>query len=161
MARARPSCPTEVCTTYLVMREPCLIKRKSKKPRPCARHSSRVFRVGFDNPETDGFPKAAMQNQDPRGSFELETGALSVCLFYFVLSHYIADGRGFGSIWRAVLFGLARNQLLVASNVRYQRRDASPVSPPGFRSQAATISPIYQFRTLHTSCEIGHPAITL
>lgn len=46
------------------------------------------------HPGTAGFPKAAVQNQDPRGAFERGIGAPSLCLFYFVLHHYLMDERG-------------------------------------------------------------------
>jgi len=50
------------------------------------------------HPGTAGFPKAGVQNQDPRGAMDQGIGAPSLCLFYFALHHYLMDGRGLSLI---------------------------------------------------------------
>lgn len=104
------------------MWEPCHTRRKIKETGPVLFTPPGSSMWDLTHPGTAGFLKAAVQNQDPR----VGIGAPSLCLFYFVLHHYLMDGRGLRSVWRAVmsycLSSLARNQLsiLYNKNIRFK-----------------------------------------
>lgn len=65
---------------------------KSKEPGPVLRTAPGSSVWDLTHPRTAGFLKAAVQNRDPR----VGIGAPRLCLFYFVLHHYLMDGRGLG-----------------------------------------------------------------
>lgn len=93
MARARPSCPTEAAKLSGHVRT-VSHGGKIKETGPVLFTPPGPSVWDLTHPGTAGFPKAAVQNRDPRGAFEWGIGAPSLCLFYFVLHHYLMDGRG-------------------------------------------------------------------
>lgn len=97
MARAWPSCLTAAAELSGHARTVSYeAKIKETGPVLFTPPGSSVW--DLTHPGTAGFPKAAVQNQDPRGAFEWGIGAPLLCLFYFVLCHYLMDGRGLGLI---------------------------------------------------------------
>lgn len=130
--------------SYQVMWEPCHTRRKVKETGPVLLTPPGSSVWDLTHPGTAGFLKAAMQNQDPR----VGIGAPSLCLFYFVLHHYLMDGRGLSSVWRGVMnycsSSLARYHLSIlhSTNIRFKRPDAFSYAPSHFPFKAFTISHI-------------------
>lgn len=110
------------------------------------------------HPGTAGFLKAAVQNRDPRVGIR----APSLCLFYFVLHHYLMDGKGLEvslTCSEELLLVFPRTQSAVRTVQQKHQIQTISNAPSHFRG--LTISHIDQFGTLYTSYEFGHPAITL